>query len=100
VVARYRFVAGRVRQPGHVIAHVEDPQGVGRRWQLGGSSLLHFADADDPSVAFVDTVNASLQRDNPHEVRRYIRFFEHLRTVALDPTATREVMTKRVEELT
>ncbi|MGC0423228.1 helix-turn-helix domain-containing protein [Embleya sp. AB8] len=64
-----------------------------------GLTLLHFRDAQDPSVAFVDTVSVSFQRDNAREIRRYVRFFEYLRTNALDSQNTQAIIKKRLEDL-
>ncbi|MGW9214047.1 helix-turn-helix domain-containing protein [Embleya sp. NPDC055664] len=82
----------------HITLHII-PYHVSSGGYTGGLTLLHFAEKQDPSVALLDTVTLSQMRDNARELRRYIRFFEHLRAVALDTAATRETITKRLEEL-
>lgn len=64
-----------------------------------GLTLLHFRETEDPTVAFVDTVTVSHQRDNAREIRRYVRFFDYLRNNALDSTKTQAIIKKRLEDL-
>ncbi|MET7298178.1 helix-turn-helix transcriptional regulator [Embleya sp. NPDC005575] len=73
------------------------PHNVSSGGYTGSVTLLHFP--EDPSVAYLDTVVGSQERDNPREVRQYARFFDHLRDIALSKADTRALITQRLEEL-
>jgi predicted Zn-ribbon and HTH transcriptional regulator len=65
----------------------------------GSMTLLHFESSQDPSVAYIDAVIGTRERDNPREIRQFMRFFDHLRAVALNEADSRALIAKRLDEL-
>lgn len=60
------------------------------RGTRGSLHILEFADPEDPIIASVETVAGQLIIDRPNELRTCTKIMEHLRTVALDPAASRD----------
>lgn len=67
------------------------------RGTRGSLHLLEFPDPQDPNVASVETVAGQLILDSADELRTCIKIMENLRTVALDPAATRDFISQRLK---
>ncbi|WP_436775754.1 helix-turn-helix domain-containing protein [Yinghuangia sp. YIM S09857] len=75
------------------------PEDVSAGGFAGGVTLLRFEPAADLSIAYLDSVVDTEETDNPRVIGWINRLFTHFETIALDPHATRAVITKRVESL-
>jgi transcriptional regulator with XRE-family HTH domain len=62
------------------------------RGTRGSLHILEFADPEDPILASVETVAGQLILDRPEELRTCTKIMEHLRAVALSPTASRDTV--------
>ncbi|MEU1754993.1 helix-turn-helix transcriptional regulator [Micromonospora matsumotoense] len=60
------------------------------RGTRGSLHILEFADPEDPLIASVETVAGQMVLDRPHDLRTCTKIMEHLRTVALSPTDSRD----------
>lgn len=67
---------------------------------LGGFSLLEFPDPQDPDVVHIEGPAGQLYLEKPDDVRRCGVLAERLRSVALSPAASSELIQKIHEELT
>ncbi|MEV6690600.1 helix-turn-helix transcriptional regulator [Micromonospora sp. NPDC051196] len=64
------------------------------RGTRGSLHILEFADPEDPIIASVETVAGQMILDRPGDLRTCTKIMEHLRTVALSPTASRDELVK------
>lgn len=64
------------------------------RGTRGSLHMLEFPDPEDPIVASVETVAGQLIIDRPDELRTCVKIMENLRTVALNPAATRDFISQ------
>lgn len=55
----------------------------------GSVTIMEFADAEDPQVAVLETAAGDLILDKPGDRRHCAHVFGRLRSVALDPDASR-----------
>ncbi|MBO4208742.1 helix-turn-helix domain-containing protein [Micromonospora echinofusca] len=60
------------------------------RGTRGSLHILEFADPEDPIIASVETVAGQMIIDRPGELRVCAKIMEHLRAVALSPSASRD----------
>lgn len=60
------------------------------RGTRGSLHILEFADPEDPIIASVETVAGQMIIDRPGELRTCAKIMEHLRAVALSPSASRD----------
>jgi transcriptional regulator with XRE-family HTH domain len=51
--------------------------------------------ANDPNVVYIDSMAGDLFLEEEPEIRRYSAMFEHLRAIALSPTASAELISRR-----
>ncbi|ONH23591.1 transcriptional regulator [Frankia sp. CcI156] len=69
------------------------PFDVGGHAALGTSfTHLGFPDPDDPEVVYVEVLTGSLYVEKPDEVRQYRDKLDHLRALALNPSASAEMI--------
>ncbi|WP_202512176.1 DUF5753 domain-containing protein [Streptomyces sp. SID3343] len=66
---------------------------------VGGTSLLDFPDAFDPSVVHLDHHNGSVFKDGDRDIKRYRRSLDHILKGALSVGESRQVFASRLEEL-
>ncbi|MFF5171297.1 helix-turn-helix domain-containing protein [Micromonospora sp. NPDC000089] len=62
------------------------------RGTRGSLHLLEFADPADPPIASVETVAGQMVIDRPVDLRTCTKIMEHLRTVALSPADSRDLL--------
>jgi transcriptional regulator with XRE-family HTH domain len=62
------------------------------RGTRGSLHILEFADPEDPHIASVETVAGQMILDRPDDLRTCTKIMEHLRTVALSPSASRDLL--------
>ncbi|MFF5220933.1 helix-turn-helix domain-containing protein [Micromonospora sp. NPDC000212] len=62
------------------------------RGTRGSLHLLEFADPADPPIASVETVAGQMVIDRPVVLRTCTKIMEHLRTVALSPADSRDLL--------
>lgn len=68
---------------------------------MDGSFTIHgFAEAQDPSVVYLESQTSSLYLEKPPEVQRYQAMFNHLVAKALDPDESRHLIVQAASELT
>jgi len=60
--------------------------------------ILEFGGADGPAVAMSETLFETILHDNPVEVRRAHRAFEHVRAAALSPEQSKKIIEQRIRE--
>ncbi|MEH0974927.1 helix-turn-helix transcriptional regulator [Micromonospora sp. CPCC 205546] len=60
------------------------------RGTRGSLHILEFPDPEDPIIASVETVAGQMVLDRPSDLRTCTKIMEHLRTVALSPTDSRD----------
>ncbi|KEZ34415.1 helix-turn-helix transcriptional regulator [Frankia sp. CeD] len=69
------------------------PFDVGGHAALGTSfTHLRFPDAEDPEVVYLEVLTGSLYVEKPDEVRQYRDKLDHLRALALNPSASAEMI--------
>jgi transcriptional regulator with XRE-family HTH domain len=75
------------------------PFDVGGHAALGTSfTHLIFPDVQDPEVVYTEVVTGSLYVEKPGDVRQYKRALDHLRALALRPSASIEMITSLLRE--
>jgi transcriptional regulator with XRE-family HTH domain len=75
------------------------PFDVGGHAALGTSfTHLGFPDPDDPEVVYVEVLTGSLYVEKPEEVRQYREKLDHLRALALNPSASAEMISSLSRE--
>lgn len=62
-------------------------------------TILHFAEAADPNVVFIDLLASGVYIEAAEEVARYTLAFDHLRTRALEPRASRNEVARMAKEV-
>ena len=62
------------------------------RGTRGSLHILEFADPEDPIIASVETVAGQMILDRAGETRTCTKIMEHLRSVALSPADSREML--------
>jgi hypothetical protein len=67
------------------------------RMPLHAFTILRFD--DDPTIAHLDTLSDGVLEDAPTAVETYETIFAYLRSIALDPTASRRVVQVMKEAL-
>jgi transcriptional regulator with XRE-family HTH domain len=75
------------------------PETVSAGGYGGAMTVLHFADALDPSVAYLDTAVTTEEHTNPQMTRRIVRLIDHLESVASSPADSRSQIKQRMELL-
>ena len=75
------------------------PYGAGAHPGMDGSFvILDFPDADDPSIAYIESAAGGLFLEQEAEIRRYILMFEHLRAAASGLDASAALLTAIASE--
>lgn len=85
------------KQPGTMVLVL--PFSVGAHPSMGTSfSILGFPDDADPDVVYLEQITSSLYAEKPGDVAAYRLVFQHLCAMALDPVASRALITRVARE--
>jgi len=68
------------------------PRGTGGYAAPGTFSILRFPDDEMPDIVYVEQLTSALYLDKRHEVDRYLLAMERMSILALDPTATADLI--------
>lgn len=79
-------------EPPHVTFQVVDFAAGAHPGMHGSFVVMNFA--DDPQVVYIDSMAGDRFLEEDAELRRYTGFYEHLRALALNPDATRRLLTR------
>jgi hypothetical protein len=64
----------------------------------GTFTILDFPDAEDPGVVFAENATGGLFLENADELHKYVSIFELIRSTALPPEESRELIKILAEE--
>jgi transcriptional regulator with XRE-family HTH domain len=65
----------------------------------GEFTILHYRDAEDPDVVYIENTAGDVYLEDPDVTRRYNSIFDHLRAAALDPASSVQKMADLRDQL-
>jgi transcriptional regulator with XRE-family HTH domain len=90
-------LADMARQP-HITFQVL-PYKVGAHAGMHGAFvIMDFPDAADPELVYIENMAGTLYLEKEADVRRYTEMFDQLRAAALNPTDSRRMVARLVDE--
>ncbi len=75
------------------------PRGIGGHAVPSGFTILRFAEADLPDVAYLEHLTSALYFDKKSDVDRYLLNMERLSIVSAKPSDTPHILTTIIDEL-